>query len=264
MSTTSAIEWTDTTWNPVVGCRKVSPGCANCYAQTMTARQASMAMARKESGGQLGKGAHYLKVVDLDTRRFNGRAVVVPEALDEPLRWKKPRRVFVNSMSDLFHEDVPKAFITRVFATIERTPRHKYQILTKRPEAMLAYMWEPLWHGRVPQNAWFGTSVENGKHGLPRIDVLRQVPAAIRFLSCEPLLEDLGELNLDGIHWVIAGGESGPGARPIEADWVRSIRDQCQDQGVAFFFKQWGGVRKKENGRELDGRAWDEMPEVVA
>ena len=256
MSTASTIEWTDATWNPVVGCRKVSPGCANCYAETMSARLASVA--RSKPVDKMGRLENYLKVVDEDKRRFNGRAVAVPEAFDEPLRWKKPRRVFVNSMSDLFHEDVAVEDVWRIFSTMEKTPCHTYQILTKRPDRMR----DILQACRVCQNIWLGTSVENRKHGVPRIDILREVPAAIRFLSCEPLLEDLGELNLDGIHWVIAGGESGPGARPIDVNWVRSIRDQCQFQGVAFFFKQWGGVRKKENGRELDGRTWDEMPEA--
>jgi len=259
MSTTSTIEWTDTTWNPVVGCKKVSPGCAHCYAETMSARQAAMCLARNKAGKRQGRGTYYMQVVDPKSHKFNGSAVVVPGALEDPYKWKKPRRVFVNSMSDLFHENVSDLDIARIFTTMEFTHRHTYQVLTKRPERMLE--WKSIEDRRPPApNVWLGTSVENRKHGVPRIDILRRVPSAVRFLSIEPLLEDLGEIDLTGIHWVIVGGESGPGFRPMQPDWARNIRDQCMRSAVPFFFKQWGGARPKAGGRELDGRTWDEMP----
>jgi protein gp37 len=261
----TGIEWTEETWNPVLGCRKVSPGCLNCYAEVMSCRLASMADADDEAGRDPGRKALYREVVQIGERRFTGSAITVPDALDIPGRWRKPRHVFINSMSDLFHRDVPDAFIGEVWSTMEIVDRHTYQVLTKRPGRMLEWFeksaeWFEGYGGHECPHIWLGTSVENRQHGLPRIDTLRQVPAAVRFLSIEPLLEDLGELNLYGIHWVIVGGESGPGARPMDAAWVASIRDQCIDAGVPFFFKQWGGVRKKAAGRTLDGRTWSQMP----
>lgn len=239
MSDGSAIEWTDATWNPVRGCKKVSPGCKHCYAQTFAERWRGLPNHPYEQG--------------FDLR-------LVPEKLEEPLSWQRPRRVFVNSMSDLFQEDVPVAFIERVFETMSRADWHTFQILTKRAERMreVVRTLPKRLVGRA--NIWLGVSVEDRKYGIPRIDVLRDVPAAIRFLSIEPLLEDVSNLDLSGIHWVIVGGESGPGARPMEQRWVLSIRDQCRKQLVPFFFKQWGGVQKGKNGRLLAGRTYDEFP----
>ncbi len=231
---TSAIEWTDATWNPLTGCDKISPGCKHCYAERMSRRLKSMRQANYRNGFELTLHEH---------------------ALDIPKKWKSPRTVFVNSMSDLFHKDVPLEFIAKVFRVMAETPQHRYQVLTKRSDRLAELAPELAW----PSNVWMGVSVENLKYAH-RIEHLQTVPAAVRFLSLEPLLGPLPELNLDGIHWVIVGGESGPGARPMEASWVRDIRDQCQRAGVAFFFKQWGGVQKKRTGRELDGRTWDEMP----
>lgn len=239
MSDGSAIEWTDATWNPVRGCKKISPGCKHCYAETFAERW------RGIPDHPYGQG--------FDLR-------LVPEKLDEPLRWRQPRRVFVNSMSDLFQEEVPSAFVERVFETMTRADQHTFQVLTKRAERMREVV------SALPRNlighpnVWLGVSVEDRKYGLPRIDVLRQVPAAIRFLSIEPLLEDVGTLDLDGIHWVIVGGESGPGARPMREEWVLSIRNQCRQARVPFFFKQWGGVQKSKHGRELRGRTYDGFP----
>lgn len=242
MATTSKIEWTERTWNPVTGCTKISPGCKHCYAETMANRLKAMGVSGYENGFRLN---------------------VLPKRLDEPLQRKIPTTYFVNSMSDLFHEDVPFEFIDRVFETILAAHWHTFQILTKRADRMARYF-----ETRVPpRNAWLGVSVEDRKSGLPRIDMLRLVPAHIRFLSVEPLLEDLGYMDLSEIHWVIVGGESGPKARPMQPAWVDSIREQCEDSGVAFFFKQWGGWgadgkkrAKKYNGRELNGRTWDQMP----
>jgi protein gp37 len=234
MATMSSIEWTEATWNPVTGCTKISQGCKNCYAATMAKRLHAMGNKRYENG-------------------FN---VTLHEDLIElPLKWKKPRRIFVNSMSDLFHKDVPFNFINNVFVTMESAHWHTFQILTKRSERLMELAKHLSW----PANVWQGVSVEN-ESVIHRIDDLRHVPAQIRFLSIEPLLGPLNNLNLDGIHWVIVGGESGPGARPMEESWVKSIRDQCIEQNVAFFFKQWGGVRKHLHGRELEGRTWDEYP----
>ena len=244
---TSTIEWTDATWNPVAGCTIVSPGCTNCYAMRMAARLDAM--------GQD-------KYRDL-TRPRGGRAawtgaVRCDEAtLDVPLHWRKPRFVFVNSMSDLFHPGVPEAFIARVWTTMAAARRHTFQILTKRPERMRRVT-ERL---DLLPNVWLGTSVESNDY-LPRLDELRATRAAVRFASFEPLLGAIADANLDGIHWAIVGGESGPGARPMRTDWVRSIRSQCENQGVAFFFKQWGGVLKTRTGRRLDGRTWNAMPSV--
>lgn len=241
MSDGSAIEWTDATWNPVRGCTKVSPGCKHCYAETFAERW------RGIPNHPYGQG--------FDLR-------LVPEKLGEPLRWKRPRRIFVNSMSDLFQDGVETEFIGSVFETMNAANWHTYQVLTKRAERMREVATAlPL---VLVQQAhiWLGVSVEDRRYGLPRIDQLRRTPAAVRFLSVEPLLEDLGPLDLSGIHWVIVGGESGPGARPMKAEWVQSIQRQCRAQRVPFFFKQWGGVQKSRAGRELAGRTWDEFPET--
>ena len=241
MSTTS-IEWTESVWNPVTGCNKVSAGCKNCYAETMARRLQAIGVRGYENGFEVS---------------------LLPDRLDQPLSRKRPTMYFVNSMSDLFHEKVGFGFIDRVFGTIRETGHHVYQILTKRPERMRRYFVRR----EVPSNVWLGVSAENRKHGAPRIDVLREIDAGVRFVSAEPLLEDLGELNLSGIHWVIVGGESGAEARPMRPEWADSIRKQCLAHDVAFFFKQWGawgadGVRrgKKANGRLLAGRLWDGMP----
>jgi protein gp37 len=239
MSDGSLIEWTDATWNPVRGCTKVSPGCKHCYAETFAERWRGIPGHPYENG--------------FDLR-------LVEEHIGDPLKWTKPRRIFVNSMSDLFHERVPFDFIEKVFRVMNVADWHTYQVLTKRPERMREFAKaagkELVEHSHI----WLGTSVEDQKYGMPRIPLLRGVPAGMRFLSIEPLLEDLGPINLKGIHWVIVGGESGLGARPLEKEWVVSIRNQCRTQGVPFFFKQWGGVRKKILGRELDGRTYDEFP----
>ncbi len=239
----SSIEWTDATWNPVRGCVKVSPGCKHCYAETFAERW------RGIEGHPYGQG--------FDLR-------LVPEKITEPLTWRRPRKVFVNSMSDLFQEGVDPGFIRRVFETMNLADWHTYQVLTKRAERMLDVT-SMLPAALVHQaHIWLGVSVEDRRYGLPRVDVLRRVPAAVRFLSIEPLLEDLGELDLTGIHWVIVGGESGPRARRMEPEWVRSVQRHCAAQGVPFFFKQWGGVQKGRAGRELDKRTWDEFPRVAA
>lgn len=236
----SLIEWTGFTWNIIAGCLKVSPGCFSCYAL-------------KKSGTRLKNRYPYSEVTC--GGRWNGNVVVRPEKLIEPYHWRKPRLVFVNSMSDTFHEYVPKRFIQDLFKVMEETPRHKYQLLTKRAERLAELAPALPW----PENVWMGVSVENADY-VHRIDHLREVPAAVRFLSLEPLLGPLPNLNLEGIHWVIVGGESGPGARPMDPEWARDLRDQCVEAQVPFFFKQWGGVNKKKAGRLLDGRTWDEMP----
>jgi protein gp37 len=239
MSDASAIEWTDATWNPVRGCTKISPGCKHCYAETFAERWRGL------PNHPYGQG--------FDLR-------LVPEKLDEPLRWRRPRRIFVNSMSDLFQDGVPAEFVQRVFETMRRADWHSYQVLTKRGERMRDLVRGlPPHLGRLPQ-VWLGVSVEDRKYGLPRIAELRDTPAAVRFLSIEPLLEDVGDLDLSGIHWVIVGGESGPRARPMQKSWVRSVHRQCREQNVPFFFKQWGGVQKSKTGRKLDGRTYDEFP----
>jgi protein gp37 len=242
MSDGSAIEWTDATWNPVRGCTKVSQGCKHCYAETFAERWRGI------------PGHPYEQGFDLR---------LVPEKLVEPTRWKRPRRIFVNSMSDLFQSGVDIHFIRRVFETMNAANWHTYQVLTKRAERMLEVT-TALSRDLVEQsNIWLGVSVEDRRYGMPRVDLLRKVPAAVRFLSIEPLLEDLGTFDLSGIHWVIVGGESGPGARPMEAAWVQSIQKQCRLQRVPFFFKQWGGVQKSKAGRELGGRTWDEFPSAT-
>ncbi len=234
MGDKSAIEWTDATWNPVTGCTKVSPGCKNCYAERLAARLQAMG----------------------NPRYRNGFAVTLhPDQLTLPLRWSQPRQIFVNSMSDLFHEAVPEEYIKRVFDVMVRADWHIFQVLTKRAERLAALAPRLPW----PPNVWQGVSVENARY-LWRIEHLRKVPAAIRFLSVEPLLGAIPNLPLDGIQWVIVGGESGPRHRPMEASWVREIRDQCRAGKVPFFFKQWGGRTPKTGGRLLDGRTWDAMP----
>jgi len=243
MADRSAIEWTEATWNPVTGCDRVSAGCDHCYAMTLAKRLKAMGSEKYQNDG------------DPRTSGPGFGITVHPQALDEPRRWRQPRTVFVNSMSDLFHARVPVGFIRDVFDVCRDTPQHTYQVLTKR-SLRLRRLGESLdW----PSNLWMGVSVENSDV-LSRVDHLREVPAAVRFLSCEPLIGPLDGLNLDGIHWVIAGGESGANHRPVDGKWVRGIRDACQDAGVAFFFKQWGGRTPKAEGRELDGLLWDEMP----
>lgn len=243
MSEKSKIEWTDSTWNPVRGCTKVSPGCKHCYAETFAERFRGV------------KGHPFEFGFDLR---------LVPEKLGDPIRWSTPRRIFVNSMSDLFHPDVPDAYIESVCRVMLAANWHTYQVLTKRADRMSRLLRTKLKKAAAAPHIWWGVSVENKAHGLPRIDQLRKAKPAVAFLSIEPLLEDLGEFSLKGIHWAIVGGESGPGARPMEKAWVRSIRTQCRAQRVPFFFKQWGGVRKAENGRQLDGRTYDELPSVPA
>ena len=245
---TSSIEWTDATWNPVAGCNVVSPGCTNCYAMRMAARLELMGQQK------------YRDLTRLSGRRhvWNGNVRCDETSLQIPLTWKKPRRIFVNSMSDLFHPDVPYAFIAKVWTTMSNADHHIFQILTKRPERMRD-LTERL---ALLPNVWLGTSVENS-HYLWRLSELRKTRAALRFASFEPLLGPIAHADLSGLHWAIVGGESGPRARPIDARWVRSIRDQCKAQNIDFFFKQWGGVNKKRAGRELDGRTWDAIPALV-
>jgi protein gp37 len=242
MSDRTRIEWTDATWNPVRGCTKISPGCAHCYAATFAERFRGV------------PGHPYEQGFDLR---------LVPEKLGDPFRWPGRRRVFVNSMSDLFHAGVPDAYVRRVADVMLAADWHTYQVLTKRADRMAALLRTTLRDAAAAPRIWWGVSVENRRHGLPRVDLLRSAPAAVRFLSVEPLLEDLGDIDLAGIDWVICGGESGPGARPVHPDWVRRLRDRCAATGVRFFFKQWGGVRKAVTGRELDGRTHDDQPPVL-
>jgi protein gp37 len=238
MATNSHIEWTEATWNPVTGCTKISQGCKHCYAERMARRLQAMGQARYR----------------------NGFAVTLHEdLLDLPRQWRRPRRVFVNSMSDLFHTDVPLEFIRRVFDTMEGCPHHTFQVLTKRSDRVRDLASSLPW----PANVWMGVSVES-EQVLHRVEDLRRVPAAVRFLSVEPLLGPIRSLPLDGIHWVIVGGESGPGSRRMEQEWVESILDQCRAANVAFFFKQWGGLRKCLTGRELHHRTYDELPVLTA
>lgn len=242
MSDNSKIEWTDATWNPMRGCTKISPGCVHCYAETFAERFRGVPGHPFEFG--------------FDLR-------LVPEKLGDPIRWSKPKKIFVNSMSDLFHEDVPDEYIEKVCRVMLAANWHTYQILTKRADRMAALLKGKLQKAAKASHIWWGVSVENRKHGLPRIGKLRSAKSAVAFLSVEPLLEDLGAMDLRSIDWVIVGGESGPGARPMLPEWVRSIREQCQRAAVRFFFKQWGGVRKARTGRELDGRTYDEFPGVM-
>ncbi|HEY2894294.1 MAG TPA: phage Gp37/Gp68 family protein, partial [Pirellulales bacterium] len=236
MAQASTIEWTQTTWNPVVGCRKVSSGCAHCYAERMAKRLAAMARASHKRGQNPGRLSHYEEVIN-SRGQWNGRVFLDEEALDDPLSWRLPRTIFVNSMSDLFHEAVPIEFIQRTFEIMQRCSQHTFQVLTKRPERAAEISDQLRW----PPNVWMGTSVEN-KAVVERIGRLRRTGAAIKFLSVEPLLGPIPRLPLSEIDWVIVGGESGPGARAMQAGWVRQIRDRCLRFGVAFFFKQWGGV----------------------
>ena len=243
MSTQTSIEWTEQTWNPTVGCSKISSGCQNCYAEAMARRLKAIGVKGYENGFEL---------------------TLMPERLPEPLKRKKPTIYFVNSMSDMFHENIPDDYIRQVFDVIKNAPQHTFQVLTKRAERMADFFktYKP------SANAWIGVTVENKQHGIPRIDILRKINAHVRFLSIEPLLEDLGNIDLTNIQWVIAGGGSGPKARPMKPEWAMNVKRQCSEQDVAFFFKQWGvwgadGVKraKKSNGRSLLGRTWDELPQ---
>lgn len=245
MTSVSRIEWTEQTWNPTVGCSKVSPGCENCYAEVMAKRLQAMGTPGYENGFEL---------------------TLLPNRLEEPLQRKKPTVFFVNSMSDVFHDGVPFSYVDRILEVIENSPQHTFQILTKRAARMAEYFSSK----KAPDNAWLGVTVEDRAYGLPRIDELRKIDAKVRLISSEPLLESLGQFDLTGIHWVIVGGESGPKARPMEKEWVEEILRQCEDAKVAFFFKQWGtwgpdGRKraKKQNGKELDGRTWQQMPSAV-
>lgn len=237
MAQNSSIEWTEATWNPVTGCTKVSPGCKFCYAERMAKRLKAMGQPRYADGFRL---------------------TLQPDVVEAPLRWRSPRTIFVNSMSDLFHKDVPLEYIQQVFATMEQADWHTFQVLTKRADRLEELAGELPW----PENVWMGVSVENADSTW-RIEHLQRVPAQVRFLSVEPLLGPIPELPLAGIHWVIVGGESGPGARPMDRAWVTDLRDQCLSARVPFFFKQWGGVNKSRTGRELEGRVWDGMPPRV-
>ena len=238
MATQTAIEWTDATWNPVSGCTKIGRGCDNCYAERLAERFRGTPDHPFENG------------FDLTLR---------PHKLTEPLSWRRPRRVFVNSMSDLFHKEIPRDFLDRVFDTMEQANWHNFQVLTKRSSLMRNYVNRRYPNGRAPSHIWLGVSVED-QLSLTRLGHLAQTQATVRFVSFEPLLEDLGEVDLTGIHWAIVGGESGPHARPIEADWVRNLRNQCRSREVAFFFKQWGGKTSKAGGNRLDGRQWLQYP----
>jgi protein gp37 len=239
----TTIEWTDRTWNPIRGCTKISPGCAHCYAETFAERFRGVPGHPYEQG--------------FDTR-------LVPGKLAEPFRWPRPAMVFVNSMSDLFHKDVPDDYIAAIARVMRAADWHTYQVLTKRSERLRDLLRTALRDAAAAAHIWWGVSVEDRRHGLPRVGHLRDAPATVRFLSIEPLLEDLGPLDLTGIAWAIVGGESGPGARPLGPDWARSLRDRCAAEGVPFFFKQWGGVRKGRAGRMLDGRAHDDRPSPSA
>ncbi|MEW6750614.1 MAG: phage Gp37/Gp68 family protein [Candidatus Latescibacterota bacterium] len=242
MSTSTSIEWTEQTWNPTVGCSKISSGCAHCYAEVMARRLQAMGVKGYENGFRL---------------------TLLPHRLPDPLQRKRPTLYFVNSMSDLFHEAIPDSYLLQVMAVIRQAPWHTFQVLTKRAERMADFFAKT----PPPSNVWLGVTVENRASGLPRLDHLRGLPASVRFVSAEPLLEDLGKIDLTGIHWVIVGGESGPRARPMQHDWLLSVKRQCDRQHVAFFFKQWGSWgsdgrkrAKKDNGRLLHGRTWDAMP----
>ncbi len=239
MASSTAIEWTDATWNPVTGCTKISAGCGHCYAERFSERFRGVPGHPFEFG------------FDLTLR---------PERLETPLKWRQPRMIFVNSMSDLFHKEVPWEFTARVFDTMEKADWHTFQVLTKRSSLMRDFLRKRYGADRGPSHMWFGVSIEDGLK-LSRLRHLRQTPAGIRFLSIEPLIGRIGKIDLSGIDWVIVGGESGPGARHMEPEWVREVRDQCVREGVAFFFKQWGGLRPKSGGRKLDDREWSQFPE---
>lgn len=238
MADNSAIEWTDATWNPVTGCTKITAGCDNCYASRFAERFRGV------------QGHPFEQGFDLTLR---------PERIEQPLKWKRPRMIFVNSMSDLFHKDVPIGFVDRVFEAMEIANWHTFQLLTKRSSRMRDYLRSRYGDAQAPAHIWLGVSVEDHR-GAARIRHLVSAPASVRFLSVEPLIGSIGAIDLRGIHWVIAGGESGPGARILHIEWVREVRDQCNHQGVPFFFKQWGGVRPKTGGRELDGKEWNQFP----
>lgn len=242
MADGSAIEWTDATWNPVTGCTKITAGCDNCYAERFSERFRGV------------KGHPFESGFDLTLR---------PERIEQPLVWRRPRMIFVNSMSDLFHRAVPRTFIDLVFSTMERADHHVFQVLTKRSSLMRDYLHSRYGAGKAPGHIWLGVSVENARSSA-RIKHLREAPASVRFISAEPLIGPIGETDLSGIHWMIAGGESGPGARPMAIEWAREVRDLCAAQRVAFFFKQWGGSRPKSGGRSLDGREWNELPARMA
>jgi protein gp37 len=242
----SGIEWTDATWNPVAGCKILSPGCTNCYAMRMAARLEAMGL-DKYAGTTRKSGNRHV---------WTGKIKLDEETLELPLRWRKPRLVFVNSMSDLFHEAVPASFVEKVWDTMAAAKAHQFQVLTKRPDRMAEFVRS---YGRVLPNVWLGTSVESPKY-LERIDYLRKVRAAVRFISFEPLLSRIQNPNLRGIDWAIVGGESGPGARSMEEQWVEDLLQACQRHSAQFFFKQWGGAVKKRAGRKFKGRFWDEMP----
>ena len=238
MADGSAIEWTDATWNPITGCTKITAGCENCYAARFSERF------RGVTGHPFERG------FDLTLR---------PDRILQPLSWRRPRMIFVNSMSDLFHKEIPREFTDRIFDTMEAASWHVFQVLTKRSSLMRDYLRRRYRDVKPPPHIWLGVSVEN-RAATKRIKHLQQAPASIRFLSIEPLIGPVGTMDLAGIHWVIAGGESGPNARPMDIDWARDIRDQCAKSGIAFFFKQWGGIRPKSGGRDLDGREWNELP----
>ncbi|MBL8821704.1 MAG: phage Gp37/Gp68 family protein [Planctomycetia bacterium] len=242
MSISSTIEWTDATWNPVRGCTKISPGCKHCYAETFAERFRGV------------PGHPYEQGFDLK---------LIPEKLSEPLKWSSPKKIFVNSMSDLFHPEIPDDYIVQVVRVMEVADWHTYQVLTKRADRLANLLNTRFRDIALLKHIWWGVSVEDRKYGLPRIDHLRSTPAAMKFLSVEPLLEHLGPINLNGINWVIVGGESGHGARPLDPSWVVDIRNQCNEANVAFFFKQWGGVRKKAAGRMLEGRTYDDYPRIM-
>ncbi|KGO34967.1 MAG: phage Gp37/Gp68 family protein [Desulfoprunum sp.] len=242
MSTKTSIEWTEQTWNPTVGCSKISPGCAHCYAEVMAKRLQAMGVKGYENGFCL---------------------TLLPTRLAEPMKRKQPTVYFVNSMSDLFHEEIPDSYLLQILEVMRLASQHTFQILTKRAERMADFFSK----NQVPNNVWLGVTMEDRAYGLPRLRALSRIPAAVRFVSIEPLLEDLGEIDLTGIHWVIVGGESGPKARPMRSEWVLNIQRQCDEHGIAFFFKQWGGWSadgkkrgKKLNGRLLNGRTWDAVP----
>ena len=247
MADRSSIEWTEATWNPTTGCDRTSPGCDHCYAATLAKRLKAMGQPKYQADGD---------------PRTSGPGFAIsshPDSLDIPRHWRAPRTVFVNSMSDLFHGAVDEEFIARVFEVMADCPRHTFQVLTKRSQRLAALAERLDW----PANVWMGVSIENDRYRF-RADDLRSVDAAVRFLSVEPMLGPVGNLDLDGIDWVIAGGESGAGARPVDPGWVRDLRDRCIEVGIAFFFKQWGGTTPKAGGRILDGRTWDQMPNDVA
>jgi protein gp37 len=251
MAGSSDIEWTEATWNPIAGCTIISPGCTNCYAMRMAARLQAMKM-EKYAGTTRKSGKRHV---------WTGRVRVDPASLAAPLNWRKPQRVFVNSMSDLFQENADESFVQQVWTVMARAHWHEFQILTKRPERMLKLLSKPEFP--LLPNVWLGTSVESSEY-LDRIEVLRRVPARIRFVSFEPLLGPIVDPNLNGIHWAIVGGESGPGARPMQTRWVDQLHDACERQRVAFFFKQWGGPRKKRTGRLFRDRTWDDYPSLEA